>query len=277
MAQGASALIFVVFLLPLGLYLLVLAHINRQPRPVFVAGTWDFVGVLFAASGFLLFGGPAILTSLNEHWRMFWLVGEGVNRDALTAQWHFWLSLSLLYFALVVGGSAMAFLQQRRLTSIYNTDADTVGGTLEVICEQFGLEPIRSGDVFVFGLSLEPPPAASAPPTGIQAPHALARLEPRRTLPARAPAAASPGEELAGQSAVLEIEAFAALHHVTLRWDPGDSPLRGVLERELERRLGQIGAAYHETGLWLAMAGYAVLCLSLFSGFLVFLRAILVL
>src|SRR5437016_2779703 len=93
-ARKGPALIFVVFLLPLAVYLLLLGHINRQPRPVVVSGTWDFIGVLFAGSGFLLFGGPAILTSLGESWRMFWLLGEtNVTRDSLAAQWSFWVSL----------------------------------------------------------------------------------------------------------------------------------------------------------------------------------------
>src|SRR5215210_6898917 len=101
--HGAAPLIFVVFLLPLGLYLLLLGQLNRQPRPVFLSGTLDFVGILFAASGFLLFGGPAVLTSLNESWRQFWLLGENtISRDGLLAQWQFWVFLSLLYFTVVV-------------------------------------------------------------------------------------------------------------------------------------------------------------------------------
>ena len=97
-------MIFVVFLVPLGLYLLLLGHFNRQGRPVFVSGPLDFVGILFAASGFLMFGGPAILTSLNESWRSFWLLGDGnaVSRDSLLAQWQFWIFLSVLYFVGVV-------------------------------------------------------------------------------------------------------------------------------------------------------------------------------
>jgi hypothetical protein len=43
--------------LPLAVYLLVLAWINRGRRALMVSGPWDFAGILFAASGFLLFGG----------------------------------------------------------------------------------------------------------------------------------------------------------------------------------------------------------------------------
>ena len=42
----------------LAIYLLILGAINRRQHPLMVYGPWDFAGVLFAASGFLLFGGP---------------------------------------------------------------------------------------------------------------------------------------------------------------------------------------------------------------------------
>ena len=37
-------------------------------QPLFVPGPWDFAGILFAASGFLLAGGPALLSSRSETW-----------------------------------------------------------------------------------------------------------------------------------------------------------------------------------------------------------------
>ena len=55
-----------VFLFPLAIYCLIVSLLNRRPRPVMVSGTWDFAGVLFAVSGFLLLGGPVMLTSLSE-------------------------------------------------------------------------------------------------------------------------------------------------------------------------------------------------------------------
>jgi hypothetical protein len=268
--------IFVVFLVPLALYLLLLGHFNRQPRPVFLSGTLDFIGILFAASGFLLFGGPAILTSLNESCRRFWLLGENtISRDSFLAQWQFWVFLSLLYFAVVVVGCSFVFRRQRHLTSIYNVEPALVESTLEEICEQYGLAPIRSGNVFVFGPGLEQLPDAPSP-EGIQAPHSLPTLVQKTAPSRRLDIPASLSEEFVGQSAVLEVETFQALRHVTLRWDPADSPLRGVLERELERRLGLAGAPYHETGLWLTLAGYGLLCLALFTAVLLVLRTLLV-
>lgn len=255
-------MIFVVFLVPLGLYLLLLGHLNRQPRPVLVSGTLDFIGILFASSGFLLFGGPAILTGLNESWRTFWLLGEHrANRESLLAQWQFWVFLSALYYVAVVAGVAVGFWRRRQLTSIYNVEPAVVEGTLEEVCEGCGLSPIRSGNVFVFGPGFEQVPQPGSSAEGIQAPHALPMLAkragPRLDVPEK------PGDEFLGQSAVLEVESFPAMRHVTLRWEPGDSPLRGVVEADLDRRLAVAGAPYHETGLWLTLAGYAVLGLAL--------------
>ena len=98
-------MIFVAFFVPLAIYLLVLGHINRQPRPLIISGIYDFAGLLFAVSGFLLCGGPAVLSSLNERWRMFWLLGEGRLAGLGMAQ-HFSLVLALFYFVVVVAGSA---------------------------------------------------------------------------------------------------------------------------------------------------------------------------
>jgi len=262
--------IFVVFLVPLGLYLLLLGHLNRQSKPVLVSGPTDFIGILFAASGFLLFGGPAILTSLNESWRSFWLLGD-FRRDGMLAQWYFWVFLSALYFVVVVAGSSFVLWRRRQMTSIYNVEPAQVEASLDDVCKHYGLSPIRSGNVYVFGPGLEAPPPAPSP-EGIQAPHAVAGMAQRV---ARMDRPGNLADEFAGQTAVLELETFRALRHVTLRWDPSDSPLRTVIEQELERRLGDAGAPYHETSIWLSMAGYLVLGTSLFAAALLVTRSIL--
>jgi hypothetical protein len=266
--------IFVVFLLPLGLYLLVIGHLNRQPRPVFVSGPMDFVGVLFAASGFLTFGGPAILTALNESWRSFWLLGEVGGRESLLAQWRFWVFLFVLYFVVVVGTSAYVFRRRRGLTSVYNVDPKALEAALAEVCQQHGLSPIRAGRTYRFGPAVSPEQQAKGAgptPEGIQVRHELLGVTPR--LGVGRPAA--PAAELAGQAAVLELEVFRPLRHVTLCWEPHDSPLRVTVEEELEARLAAAGAPYHETALWLTMAGYAVLGAALFVGTMLLVRTLL--
>src|SRR5439155_24942823 len=84
------------------------------------------------------------------------------------------------------------------------------------------------------------------------------------------PAAA--GADFIAQNAVLEVEPFQTLRHVTLRWDPPDSPLRPVIESELDRRLRVLGSPYHDTGTVLTLIGYGLLALALLAGFTLVLR-----
>jgi hypothetical protein len=251
-------LIFVVFFVPLAVYLLILGHINRGPRPVLVSGTWDFIGVLFGVSGFLLAGGPAILSALNERWRMFWLFGDrsGLAESSLPG-----ILLAAAYFLVIVAGCIVVFWRQRRLTCVYNVEPPTVEAGLLEACAHLGLDPVHSGNLLVFGLSLERP-ASAVPLEGIQAPHALMRKGPISFDPPILGEGPLTGEEFAGQNAILEMEPFAAAYHVTLRWDPHDSPLRPVLEAELDRRLALKGTPDHDTGLWLTLAGFGLLAVS---------------
>src|ERR1700758_3195552 len=60
-AEGWSLIFLALFFFPIALYCLILGMINRRPHPVMVSGSWDFFGLLLAASGLLLFGGPTVL------------------------------------------------------------------------------------------------------------------------------------------------------------------------------------------------------------------------
>jgi hypothetical protein len=265
-------LIFIVFFIPVAIYLLVLGTINRRGRPLVVSGAWDFLGILFAASGFLLFGGPAILSSLHERWRLFWLWGRtGPLREGGAAVLDVWLVVACLYFAGVVFGAFALLRRQRALTCIYNVEPAEVEYLLGAVCEELGLEPIRSGNLYVFGLSLGASSGAGA--RGIQAPHHLPAARPSQPGLA-VEGGVLPAVELAGQTAILELETFSALCHVTLRWDPYDSPLRTVVEADLERRLAGARAPDHETGPWLTLAGIFVLGASILAAIGLVLRGL---
>jgi hypothetical protein len=156
-------LIVLAFILPLAVYLLLLGFLNRRRHPLLVSGVWDCVGLLFAASGFLLFGGPAILSGLNERWRMFWLFGRpGVSARSPDGGWQFWVFLSVLYFVGVVAGCAAMLWRRRRTTAVYNAESWVVERALSQACEHLGLSPVRSGNVYLFGISLEDLAAAGA-------------------------------------------------------------------------------------------------------------------
>jgi hypothetical protein len=273
-------LIFLAFFLPLALYLIVLGAINRRRRPLMVSGTWDFIGILFAASGFLLCGGPAVLGGLNERWRMFWLTGQrGAGPGGADGAWQFWVFLSALYFVVVVAGSAYLLWSQRQLTAVYNVERRAVEQALAQVCERLGLRPVRSGDLFLFGMApagsdrkedrlREPPgggvragpygPADGPPPADSRAWGAAARGSPGRLIPAG---------ELLGQTATLQLDDFALMRHVSLRWDPADSPLRQEVEGALAGQLAEAPAARGELGGWLLLLGLFLLLSVCTGGF----------
>src|SRR5262245_39222458 len=66
----------VAFLFPVTIYLVLLGMLNRHRSPVVVPGPWDFAGVLFAASGFLLVGGPSVLAGVGDRWRIVRIAGQ---------------------------------------------------------------------------------------------------------------------------------------------------------------------------------------------------------
>jgi hypothetical protein len=255
-------LILLAFFLPPALYLLVLGAINKRRSPLLVSGVWDFIGILFAASGFLLFGGPAILTSLNERWRWFWLLGQRTSGTDPEGAWQFWVFLSVLYFLLVVAGCIYVFWRQRHLTAIYNVEPAMVEQALAEVCEHYGLNPVRSGNLFLFGMGLGTDLS--------RRPGVKESIQPPHYLPAPAGKAASPvlTNEFAGHTAILEMDSFAALRHVTLRWDPPESPLRREIEQDLALRLAQTIVPDHEVGAWLTLLALGLISLMLLGGFL---------
>lgn len=224
-------LIVLAFFFPLAIYLLVLGFLNRHRHPLLVSGVWDGIGLIFGVSGFLLFAGPAILSALSERWRLFWLLGKGdISAAVAEGAWPMWMFLACLYFLLIVGGSAWYLWRQRSHTAIYNTDADTIERTVIDICKERGINPMRSGDLFLFG--------------------------------------ASPSSDFGGEpSAILEIDSFPLMRHVTLRWEPAVSPLRRIVETELRLRLSETVADDGLLGGWLLILGFVLLSFDLTGAF----------
>ncbi len=252
-------MIFLVFFLPLALYLLILGGINRGRQTRMVSGVWDFIGVLFAASGFILFGGPMVLSGTSERWRQYWLFGKNSVGPHTEGIMQVWLFFSVLYFGLVVGGAGYFLYRQRRLTSIYNVEPALIEHCLQQICLQLGIRPVRSGNLFLFGLAGEDPdggvslaPRSSAI-EGIQPPHLLHATEIARPV-------VTHEQHFLGQTAVLEVETWKRMRHVTLRWDPTESLFRQEIEAQLRLRLAEIPPEESEVGSWLILAGIALLC-----------------
>jgi hypothetical protein len=264
-------LLLALFLPPLGLYLIVLGWINRRPRPVMASGTWDFAGVLFAVSGFVLAGGPALLGSLDEQSRLFWLLGETEPARAGGGNGAFWIAIRLLYFAVVAGGAAFLLWRSRRLTSVYNVDSRTALAALEQAFRRLGLSPLRSGDSFLIGGRAVETTPKTLRSEGIQ-------VETESPGGLAVPLPAEPVVlGLNGEPAALQVDAFPLMRHVTLGWDPADSPLRCDLERELARILAEASPPEQEPilGWMLSMAGVALILFALFGAAFVVLHNLL--
>jgi hypothetical protein len=249
------------FLFPLAIYLLILGAVNRRRRPLIVPGPWDFAGLLLAASGFLLFTGPGALSLLNKEWRDSLVFGDSPSSSAAERLWLWWLALMVVYFALVVGGAGYLLWRSRSQTSIYNVDQEAVRAALARIFERLGLRPLRSGDLYYFGMTNSARTADRPRPDnpGIQTTPADADTS-RKVQTAPAPVVTM-------QNAILEVDAFPAMWHVTLRWDPAHCGLRQEVERELERELADTPAPPHVLGGWLTVGGCGTFLLMFMIGF----------
>lgn len=264
-------MILLAFLLPFTVYVLVLGAVNRRRRPVMVPGIWDFAGVLFAASGFLLFVGPAVLSSRSEGTRLFWAAGRAGDGGAVA---NLWVFLALVYFGVVISGASFLLWRRRDTTSVYNLDARSAEESLTAVFDHFGITPVRSGSLFFFGADIQNgEPHRPSGTEGIQGPHYLppfgrgmgtrSREEPQRGN--RFPVAGSSAPEFHVHSVILEVESFELLRHVTLRWDPPDSVVRQEVEGELGRSLAKRSPSYNPAGDWLFLTGLFLACVWLLS------------
>jgi len=250
-------LLLLAFLLPIAIYLVLLAHINRRPRALMVSGPWDFAGLLFAASGFLLFGGPAVLSSLslNETWRRFWLLGK--DTPGITQEDRLLLvriALFALYFLVVVGGAALLLWRRRRMTAIYNVDPAVVETVLGQVFERWQLPFVQTGNVLTFEPDTAvPAPLATAPGAGAEGPQPEGR--PALT--------AAPPVNLVERTTTLEVDVSPAMCHVTLTWGPPDSLLRREVEGQLERALADTPAPPSAIGEWMLITAYSLFFLIL--------------
>src|SRR5262249_15334474 len=138
---------------PLAIYCLTLSYVNRSQHPILVRGTWDAVGLLFALSGFLLLGGPAILNGLYEQRRLAWVVGQPDFLPGLDSlPWVAWAALWVGSFGPVLGRAAWIIWLRRNQTCIYNVELDAFDLALAKALEHLGLMGTRAAN----GVVIEP-------------------------------------------------------------------------------------------------------------------------
>lgn len=235
-------------LFPVATYLLWLAVVNSKLRPTMMSGAWDFAGVLFALSGFLLLAGPAVLALINVRWAAPPQPGRLGDVTGLTGEsWLIWAAVWLAYFVTVVVGSGWLLWQRRNVTVIYNIDPDTFEELLIRALDRLALEGARMGNRVFIG---QPGAAQESAGAGKLAPGDAS---------GNGPAEAAPRPALAGRTerrAELALDPFPALRHLSLHWYDSDPLVRQEVEIELGRALAELEAEPNRAAAWfLTLAG----------------------
>jgi hypothetical protein len=211
------------FLVPIGIYCLILASINRRGKPLIVSGLWDAIGLLFAVSGFFLATIPMLLAEFYAR-----TLAENTSDHFLHIWLQHWL-LWLVYFLFLLSGAALMLLWRSHKTMIYNVDPEQLPKALERTFEMVGLAAKRTNR----RLLLTP-----AAPGAIQTSTAITQ----------APAAQNRPDDT--RHAELEIDTFAPLCHVTLLWDNYAPELRRQVENELVHHLNAAAPLENPVAGW---------------------------
>jgi hypothetical protein len=145
---GAFACLF-----PLAFYCLMLASWNGRRRAMVINGSADFAGVLLATSGFIIAGGPLILTlAYAKSQRM-------VDYPNFVAAWSAqggptwpWLFAWVGSFVLIVGGTAWLLIRRRVVTVIYNIHPADAQALIPETLQRLGMPVVQRGAGFVIEL-----------------------------------------------------------------------------------------------------------------------------
>jgi len=139
---------FLVFLFPLGIYLLALATINRRERPLMIAGVWDALMLSFGLSGILLWVGPALLGAFYERGLLPGATDQSNRQFDQIWQLYPWVWVS--YYALVLCGQALMVLSRRDKTAVYNVDAAALENLVAQILTEKGFQTSQDGSIVMF-------------------------------------------------------------------------------------------------------------------------------
>jgi hypothetical protein len=277
--------------MPLAVYFFVLAQLNRRRHPVMVNGVWDFAGVLFALSGFLLLGGPFIMASLNQDWRDFWVWSSIRSFEGLSGQWWYLRLLIWGLYFLAVGGGAVLLLRWRsNVTCVYNVVPEVLDQALGEALDRLQLPWRRSWNrvhisfpIVADGQAIRAEgaqrqltkAAVLATEKGIDTADRSSVLESQSTSTI-SPHLNDPVDSPA-VSSVLELDPFPAMHHVTLRWPVGSGTLRKEVEAVLAKILAEVESTYNSGAIWLMSVATVLLSAVTFGLLMLIIFVVLVL
>jgi hypothetical protein len=223
----------VAFLFPLALYCLALAYVNRSRRPVIVPGTWDFLGLLFALSGFLLFTMPVLINACIGGF-IDYLPGAG--NPGVAREWV--AAIRMTYFGSMALGAILMLAIRRHKTAIFNVDTERFNYRLGQALAELGLDSIkRSGRLII--APAERFRVSEAITTN---PAALAGAELAKTFE---------GNAGGPRYAEVSVDAFPTFCHVTLHWESYSSDVRREIETHLTRALDSAVAVDNPVAGWL--------------------------
>jgi hypothetical protein len=234
-------LLFLFFLIPLSVYCLVLAGINRRAHPVMISGGWDCIGLLFAASGFFLCVLPGAVTLwYSERVRQLPFAQPRPHSaaEALGSLWLEWWGVLLLYYiALAVGATALV-LHRRAATVIYNINPEDWERVFAQVLAKLGLEQTRSGkQITVAALtSLADDSPGSTSETAVTAYPSLLQ----RTV-------------------LLRVDTFPALCNITLHWEHVGAELREEIQTELAKATQSVETVDNPAGSWFLGIGGSII------------------
>lgn len=136
-------------LFPLAVYFMWLARVTRRDNPTVISGSWDFVGVMGALSGFVVVGGGVLLTLLQSNFR-YWMRG---NAEGMRAAWIeervTWTLFVLFYLLVVFACAGITLLARRRSLVVYNVEPAAFEEALADVFDQLNRPVQRQGKEWV--------------------------------------------------------------------------------------------------------------------------------
>lgn len=211
---------FLISLFPLGVYLLILAGINRRERPCLVSGVWDAIALSLALSGIFLWIGPALLAVFYQRGML-----GGPNDRQMANIWELFPWVWISYYLLVIAGQALMAYGRRHKTLVYNVSGSALEELVHQVLVEKGYRTSNRDGLIFFDKG---PPETAVLEAGQPAP----------------PPAASP------TAGAVDVESFPSLRHATLHWHI-DERTRQSLDNEITARLEAAATPDNPSVSWL--------------------------
>jgi hypothetical protein len=220
-------------LFPICIYCLFLALLHQRRHPTLLSGAWDFVGVLLALSGFLIFGTTVFLLSFQPAGREFLLHG-GTPSDIrrIGAQGSPYIVLLwFLFYASLASSFAYMIWHRRAFSVVYNITPAEMEQVLQRVVEAAHMQVMRRGRRWYIGAEQ----------------HGEAK-QPRMDSPSQRVLTVEP--QVIPQ-AVLEVNGSPLMRTVSIFWRSFRYEARQELQAEMERELDQFPSSSGATAGWL--------------------------